>query len=131
MRWEDSHFKKEEFGCPCAVCKKTYPEKFELNLLEVVDRLERIRRLAGTGIQVTSGFRCEDHNKEIGGAPLSLHLKGQAGDIKMLGYKGETMRGFFEAAIRLKVIKDGGMGTYNKFPDLLHYDTGPIRRWRD
>lgn len=38
----------------------------------------------GVPIYVTSGFRSVDVNKEIGGAPNSQHMKGQAADITIL-----------------------------------------------
>jgi hypothetical protein len=38
----------------------------------------------GIPIYVTSGFRSEDVNKEIGGAPNSQHMKGEAADISTL-----------------------------------------------
>ncbi len=32
---------------------------------------------------ITSGYRCEEHNKEVGGIEDSAHLKGLAADIKV------------------------------------------------
>ena len=40
------------------------------------------RELAGISFVVTSGSRCEKHNKEVGGKPNSDHLTGEGTDIK-------------------------------------------------
>ena len=34
---------------------------------------------------VSSAYRCEDHNKDVGGYPGSYHLKGRAVDILVYG----------------------------------------------
>ena len=59
---------------------------------EVEENLISLRRMVlnptrehmGMPIYVTSGFRSEDVNKEIGGAPNSQHMKGEAADISTL-----------------------------------------------
>lgn len=44
--------------------------------------LEKARKYAAIPFQITSGYRCEAHNKAIGGSPASAHLKGWAVDIR-------------------------------------------------
>lgn len=46
--------------------------------------LNPTREHMGMPIYVTSGFRSVDVNKEIGGAPKSQHMKGEAADISTL-----------------------------------------------
>jgi len=43
--------------------------------------LEPLRKMMGCGIIVTSGYRCPELNKIVGGAKESQHLKGEAADI--------------------------------------------------
>ena len=43
--------------------------------------LQPLRNHLGCPIIVTSGYRCSDLNKKIGGKPNSQHLKGQAVDF--------------------------------------------------
>lgn len=131
MRWEDSHFKPKEFGCHCEKCKNTFPLVYEQNVLLVVEQLEKIRRLLGLPIRVNRGYSCREHNAAIGGAKMSKHLTGEAADIEALGHTGESLRGTFEVAIKIRTIKNGGLGTYARAPKMLHYDTGPIRRWHE
>lgn len=47
--------------------------------------LQQLRNRIGQPIYVTSGFRCAIHNRNVGGAPHSLHLQGMAADIRVVG----------------------------------------------
>lgn|ERR1700679_1600074 len=47
----------------------------------IVHLLDPIREFVGHPILVTSGFRCPELNKLVGGKPQSQHLLGQAADI--------------------------------------------------
>lgn len=51
------------------------------NLFKTAEGLEAIRSLIGCAIVVTSGYRSEAVNKEVGGSPKSQHCTGQAADI--------------------------------------------------
>lgn len=68
------YFKPEEFACPC--CGQENIQE------ELVLKLNIARELARTPFIITSGFRCERHNKEVQGKKNSSHLKGLAADIK-------------------------------------------------
>lgn len=43
--------------------------------------LEPIRDLLGTPLHISSGFRCEQLNRLVGGEPSSQHVRGEAADI--------------------------------------------------
>ena len=47
--------------------------------------LEPLRVAMGRPINISSGFRCEQLNKAVGGVYNSQHLKGQAADISIEG----------------------------------------------
>jgi len=67
------HFKLEEFACPC--CGQVHMnEEFLLKLDDLRDRCR-------FPFVITSGYRCEKHNAEIGGVKDSAHVKGLAVDI--------------------------------------------------
>lgn len=77
MDWDKiEHFHPEcdeMLACPC--CGKCeFDESFVL-------RLDHARELSGVPFVVLSGCRCEKHNKAVGGAENSAHLRG-AVDIK-------------------------------------------------
>lgn len=63
------------------------PSKKETEALKKLctDILQPIRDKYGMPIVVTSGFRCPELNKAVGGVPTSQHLKGEAADISVGG----------------------------------------------
>lgn len=67
------HFRLWEFECPCCFRVRLHPV--------LLEKLEKLRQEMGIPIVITSGYRCEKHNREVGGVAKSLHLFGQAADI--------------------------------------------------
>ncbi|GEM_PF-833006 len=67
------YFSLNEFECPC--CKRVMIDE------RLLEKLEALRILWGKPLIITSGYRCESYNKEIGGVPNSLHMRGQAADL--------------------------------------------------
>ena len=51
--------------CDCHICNVD---------VEFLQKLQMARDLAGVSFTITSGCRCPDHNKEVGGTILSEHL---------------------------------------------------------
>lgn len=51
------------------------------NLSRVADTIQEIRTLLGTPIIITSGFRCIELNKLVGGKDTSQHIDGEAVDF--------------------------------------------------
>lgn len=51
------------------------------NLMFTAAGLERVRALLGFPVTVSSGYRCAELNKLVGGAANSQHLQGQAVDF--------------------------------------------------
>lgn len=75
-----AHFKESEFRCHCGNCQMI---KMELGLLTVLeDIITAFTTDAGRAtVSITSGYRCPDHNKAVGGATNSQHVQGIAADI--------------------------------------------------
>ncbi|MDH5511556.1 MAG: D-Ala-D-Ala carboxypeptidase family metallohydrolase [Nitrospinota bacterium] len=68
-----SHFKMEEFACPCCGENKISPE--------LVEKLEEVRVMYyRRPLVVSSGYRCDKHEAEVGGTGAN-HPKGLAGDL--------------------------------------------------
>jgi len=90
--------------------------------VDAVERLERLRVKLGKPMLVTSAYRDPEHNRRVGGAKGSYHLRGQAFDIRMDNHDPAE----FEAAAR-----HAGFTGFGFYPHLgfMHIDTGPVREW--
>jgi Peptidase M15 len=99
---------------------------------EVVDRfspdlltiLKDIQAHFGRPIEVQSGYRSPTHNKRVGGARKSLHMRGRAADIRVQGVSGARLLTFLRSHPRV-----GGIG-YFMAGGFIHIDDGRKRTWR-
>jgi uncharacterized protein YcbK (DUF882 family) len=86
-----------------------------------------LRDAVGKSITITSGYRSPQHNKKIGGAKDSQHVKGMAADIKVTGMTPKEVALVIEGLIESGKIKQGGIGIYSSW---VHYDIRGIKaRW--
>lgn len=78
------YFRREEFRCRCGKCDT-------LNRLHkpLVDVLDKLRHQAGVPCDITSGVRCEAHNRAVGGAVNSYHCRGRAADFRLQGLSAQ------------------------------------------
>lgn len=83
------NFKLEEFKCNCGGSYCTgYPVYLDIDLLKNV---QKVRDKFGS-VTVTSGMRCEKHNKAVGGVVASRHKSGKACDIRVANNTTESGR---------------------------------------
>ena len=68
------YFKREEFACNCGCGRNEIKD-------ELITKLDEARQLAGVPFRINSGYRCDKHNAESGGAVESPHMSGFAADI--------------------------------------------------
>ena len=68
-----NYFSDSELNCRCG-CGMTITKP-------LLDKLNKARELAGVPFAVTSGARCKEHNRKVGGTPNSAHTRGMAVDI--------------------------------------------------
>ena len=74
------HFNAREFRCSCGKSHET------LLASELVDKLESLyTALNYSKIIVTSGYRCPEHDKAVGGTSSGQHTKGTAADVCCYG----------------------------------------------
>ena len=71
------NFELEEFKCKCNGKCTGYPVVIDVQLLK---NLQIMRNKFGV-TRISSGMRCEKHNKAVGGASGSRHKSGKAADI--------------------------------------------------
>ena len=58
------------------------PPAAEAALRRLVEQvLDPLREVWGRPIKVTSGYRCPELNKAVGGVPQSQHMAGEAADV--------------------------------------------------
>ena len=105
--------------------------KFPLDVIEklreLATNLQILREYVETKINITSGYRSKEHNKKVGGAKESFHVKGMAADIKIEGHTPKQVNDIIEHLILTGRMKQGGLGIYKSW---VHYDTrGTKARW--
>ena len=71
------HFKAYELSCKCGKCYLSFVSE---NLLF---SLATMRKLWGLPISPSSVFRCQEHNRAVGGVPYSYHCRGEAVDLPL------------------------------------------------
>ena len=102
-----------EFLCHCGCGKALVDEKLP-------ELLQQIRDHFGKPLIITSPYRCDKHNKAVGGAAGSRHTKGQAADFYIPGVAPAEIAKYAES-IGIK-----GIGLYEKADcgdDFVHIDT--------
>ena len=64
----------------------TPPEALLPNLRLLARGLDRVRRLLGHRLEISSGYRCPELNAAVGGVPNSQHAQGLAVDFTCPGF---------------------------------------------
>ena len=108
------NFQYKEFDCHGSGCCSTtiIDEK-------LVEYVQRIRDHFGTPVTITSPYRCEVHNRRVGGATKSYHMQGKAADIVVQGVSSREVAKYAESIGIL------GIGLYETSADgyFTHIDT--------
>ena len=104
------NFESTEFDCNCKNKTCTITEIDP----KLVKYLQKIRDYFGKAVTINSAYRCDKHNKSVGGASQSKHKFGQAADIKVSGIKPLKVAQYAE------FIGVKGIGQYSNF---VHIDT--------
>lgn len=108
------NFKSTEFDCHgSGCCSSTLIDE------KLVEYLQQIRNHFGKPVNVSSAYRCATHNKSVGGATASRHMKGQAADIYISGVTPAEIAKYAESIGIL------GIGLYETDKDghFIHVDT--------
>ena len=112
------HFNLSEFACPC--CRRIMLHPL------LLEKLEKLRKVIERPIHITSGYRCFEYNRKVGGVANSYHCIGLAADIKVKDINLIELLGYAEE------IDFNGIGFYEK-KNFLHLDVRPTKRtrWRE
>ncbi len=86
------HFTREEFKCKCGgkYCNGFPAEPQE----KLIRAAELVREHFGQPVTVSSGVRCSQHNRNVGGVYNSRHLRGSAMDFCVRGVSAELVLGY-------------------------------------
>lgn len=110
------HFNSSELMCKCGCGTR-------LACTELFLVLELVRLKFGVPVIITSGYRCPDHNKNVGGAPESKHVDGIAADIKVKGVEPKEVYEFLDETFPTCY----GVGLYSSW---VHIDVRSSKaRW--
>lgn len=71
--------------------------EIEQNIEELLGVLDGLREFYGKPIKITSGYRCTELNRLLGGSPTSAHVIGYAADLQPIGdtfenFKAEVLK---------------------------------------
>lgn len=86
------YFKESEFTCKCGCGLNN----MNLKIVKIADE---VRKHFGKPAIVTSGSRCEKHNKEVGGVANSRHLQGKAIDMYVQGIDGGELLKYLQKLV--------------------------------
>ena len=75
------------------------------SLAELADTLDGIRAAWGSGIRITSGYRCPELNKAVGGVATSAHTKGNAADLQPVNGRQADFNKFVIAYVAKAGVK--------------------------
>lgn len=111
-----TNFQKSEFDSKDGL---PMPVSVLENIKTLAKQLQIIRDEIGLPITVSSGYRSPSHNKAVGGASNSQHMKGTAADIVVNGMRPSEVAAVIMRLMNQQKIKAGGLKAYSTW---IHYD---------
>ena len=107
------YFNYGEFTCHCGCGYNT----IDIRLVKILDD---IRKHFGKPAIITSGVRCEKHNREVGGVNGSWHTKRKAADFYINGISSSELNRY------CSILRDQGLLRYCYAidPGAVHIDIG-------
>ncbi len=119
------NFNRCEYACKCGCgLDRVHPALAAL--------VQRIRDIIDEPVMINSGCRCAKHNKAVGGAEQSRHLKCMAADIRAKTISARSLYDIIMTAYHEGFLPElGGISGYNSF---VHVDVdfgqeGRLRQW--
>ena len=117
------HFNVREFRCSCGKSHET------LLASELVDKLETLyTALNCSKIIVTSGYRCPEHDKAVGGTSSGQHTKGTAADVCCYGQDGQPISSK-TVCCKAQDLGFGGIANITSSYQYTHLDVRTGYRW--
>lgn len=96
---------------------------------ELVEKLEQLRtKLNCSAINLSSGFRCIQHDKNVGGSGTGQHTLGNAADICCIGQNGKPISSKL-VCCAAQDIGFTGIANINDSYTYTHVDVRPGSKW--
>ena len=117
------HFNVMEFRCQCGGNHET------LISSELIEKLEALyATLNYSKIIVTSGYRCTEHDKAVGGTSSGQHTKGTAADVCCYGQDGQPISSK-TVCCKAQDLGFGGIANITSSYQYTHLDVRTGYRW--
>ena len=117
------HFNAHEFRCSCGKIHET------LIASELIEKLEALyTALNCSKIIVTSGYRCPEHDKAVGGTSSGQHTKGTAADVCCYGQDGQPISSK-TICCKAQDLGFGGIANITSSYQYTHLDVRTGYRW--
>ncbi len=105
----------KDFDCKCGKCGL----KSSQMSLSFIEKFTMAELISQTDFVITSGIRCPEYNKKVGGSETSSHLTGDAADIKVI-----TSR---QRYIIVKALLQSGFKRIGIGKTFIHVDDDPAK----
>ena len=117
------HFNVKEFKCKCGGSHDILISD------ELVDKLEKLyAKLNCSKIIITSGYRCANHDKNVGGSGTGQHTKGNAADTCCYGQDGKPISSKI-VCCAAQDIGFSGIANINTSYQYTHVDVRSGSKW--
>lgn len=117
------HFNIQEFRCKCGTEHETMLSE------ELIQNLEKLYdALNCSKIIVTSGYRCADHDRNVGGNGTGQHTLGKAADICCYGQDGQPISSKI-VCCKAQDLCFCGIANINAAYIYTHVDVREGRKW--
>ena len=117
------HFAASEFRCKCG---RNHEFKVDDSLVNNLEKL--FSKLDCSKIIVTSGYRCVQHDKNVGGSGSGQHVEGTAADICCYGQGGKPISSKL-VCCAAQDIGFKGIANINSTYQLTHVDMRVNGKW--
>ena len=118
-----AHFNVREFRCKCGGTHDI------LISSELIDKLEQLHAAFHCSkIIVTSGYRCPEHDKAVGGTSSGQHTKGTAADVCCYGQDGQPISSK-TVCCKAQDLGFGGIANITSSYQYTHLDVRTGYRW--
>lgn len=117
------HFSVQEFKCRCG-------KNHDILISdELVSKLEQLRsKLNCYKIIITSGYRCSEHDRNVGGSGSGQHTKGTAADFVCYDKDGNTVSSKI-VCCTAQDLEFGGIANITNSYDCTHADVRTGSKW--